>query len=188
MRVVKLDEWLGLPRSAHPATCEAYLRRRVLPALGIKPGDARYLAFDAATGDAAAECARVDAALARWGGIDVALLGLGVNGHLGLNEPAGPGDDVAPLWCTRAVDLAPQTRRHAMLDGVSGVTRGVTLGLGALLSAAAPILLVTGHAKAAPLAAALVDDPPSETRPASLLAARRGARVVCDAAARPPGA
>lgn len=90
VRIVKLDEWAGLAMD-HESTCEAYLRRHVLAPLGIKHDDReRYLSFDSMAPDLAAEATRVEAALqsSEWGGVDVCVLGLGVNGHLGLNEPA----------------------------------------------------------------------------------------------------
>lgn len=165
-RIVKLDEWLGLPTD-HGATCEAYLRSRVLGPWGIdhRDGD-RYVGFNAATAEPDAECARVDATLASWGGIDVALLGLGLNGHVGLNEPSDRAEGA--LGPTRAVDLAAPTREHAMLAGVDGVTRGLTLGIDALAAARTTALLVLGRRKRPALAAA-VDRARSPLRPASLL-------------------
>src|SRR4051794_14471180 len=92
LRVVKLDEWGGLPPD-DPGTCEAYLRRHLLDPLGVTPD--RYTGFRADAPDPAAECERVAAALDELGPPDLCVLGLGVNGHLGFNEP-GPGLQAHP--------------------------------------------------------------------------------------------
>jgi len=178
IRVVKLDEWVGLPMD-HSSTCEAYLQDAILPHLGLQEGDGRYLSFDSMAPDAGAECLRVKAALEAWGGVDVALLGLGLNCHLGLNEPCA---DVSAIAGVHVAELAESTQGHPMLSNY-GVecTRGVTLGLDALMSANETLLLVTGAHKAAPLQA-MLSGPPSSRRPASLLRRHAGARIVCDAA------
>ena len=95
VRLLKLDEWAGLAMD-DPATCEVYLRQHVVEPLGLTPE--RYIAF---RGDAIAldaECAHIAGLLEEQGPIDLCVLGLGVNGHLGLNEPGPelhPGPHVA---------------------------------------------------------------------------------------------
>ena len=83
--MIKLDEWGGLA-AGDEATCEAYLRRHLLGPLGVTPD--RYTGFRVDAPDPAAECDAVASALDERGPVDVAVLGLGVNGHLGFNEPA----------------------------------------------------------------------------------------------------
>ncbi|MCW5941172.1 MAG: 6-phosphogluconolactonase [Fimbriimonadaceae bacterium] len=138
--VTKLDEWLGLPPN-DPATCEAYLRREAIGPLAAP--EERYLAFDGLATDSIAECARVQRALCERPSVDLAILGIGRNGHLGLNEPGSslhPGCHVAAL--------APTTRSHPMLDRAgSPPTHGLTLGIGDLLSARRILLIVSGDGK-----------------------------------------
>jgi galactosamine-6-phosphate isomerase len=171
-RVVKLDEYLGLPME-HPSTCESYLRARLLAPCGIP--DERYLAFNSEARDPAQECTRVKQQLSSWGGIDLVLLGLGLNGHLGLNEPADrlePGPHVA--------ELADETRRHPMLQAHGATARhGLTLGIEDLLAARQGFLLVSGAHKRPILHAALTQ-PPSPRLPASLLRRRAGFTCLCD--------
>jgi galactosamine-6-phosphate isomerase len=171
-RIVKLDEYLGLPME-HPSTCEAYLRARLLAPCGI-PGE-RYLAFDSEAPDPARECARVGRELSSWGGIDLLLLGLGLNGHLGLNEPADrlePGPHVA--------ELAEETRHHPMLQAHGATARqGLTLGIEDLLTARVGFLLVSGAHKRRILRAALTQ-PPSPRLPGSLLRRRAAFSCLCD--------
>jgi galactosamine-6-phosphate isomerase len=142
---VKLDEWIGPPMD-DPSTCEVFLQREILQPLGVRPD--HYLSFFSAAPDPQAECQRINAELARRGPLDLAVLGLGRNGHLGLNEPA------AELQLRAHVDrLSESTQGHAMLQSTQvPVRQGMTLGMGDLLAAHKLILLVTGAGKEAAFA------------------------------------
>ncbi len=175
MRVIKLDEWAGLPMD-HPATCEHYLRRTLLDPLGIPA--ARYIGFRADAPDHEAECARVRAALAEAGPIDLCILGLGRNGHIALNEPARA---LSP-FCHVAT-LAPGSRMHPMLTETGAtVSEGMTLGLAEILQARRVLLLISGPEKRGPLAR-LASRRIETAAPASFLWLHRAAEVICDAAA-----
>ena len=84
-RFIQLDEWAGVGAD-DPASCAAYLEHTIRSPLAVPPE--RWIGFRGDAPDAAAECRRVEAALAAAGPIDLCILGLGRNGHLGLNEPA----------------------------------------------------------------------------------------------------
>ena len=81
---VKLDEWLGLS-ATDEATCEVFLRQELLDPLGI--GEEQFLHVDPEAPDVQAECARFQAAYDALPQVDLVILGIGKNGHLGLNEP-----------------------------------------------------------------------------------------------------
>jgi galactosamine-6-phosphate isomerase len=139
-RVVKLDEWLGVP-PGDPVSCEHYLQSRLVGPLAIAAE--RYFAFDSQTKDPARECARISAELERQGPIDVCILGLGRNGHMGLNEP---GPSVQP-HC-HVAKLSAQTLGHAMMSGRDTKPAfGLTLGIGDILASRKIVLLVTGDGK-----------------------------------------
>ena len=111
-RFIQLDEWAGLgPGDA--ASCAAYLERTVRRPLAVPPE--RWIGIRGDAPDAAAECRRVAAALDEAGPIDLCILGLGLNGHLGLNEPA---ESFAPLC--HVATLAAQSQAHPMLAGTGG--------------------------------------------------------------------
>jgi glucosamine-6-phosphate deaminase len=174
--VVLLDEYLGLP-SGHPARCDAMLRRQLLDRLTPSPAFIPFEVDDAA-GDPETACRLMDAAIGAAGGLDLAILGLGANGHVGMNEPGTRAD--AP---TRPVDLAPSTIEAARGYGADPPpTRGVTLGLGPLMAAREVWLLVRGEAKAAILVRAL-ESPRTPDCPASLLRDHPRLRVVTDESA-----
>jgi galactosamine-6-phosphate isomerase len=174
LRVLKLDEWGGIPLT-DPAACETYLRHALIDRLQIEE---RYLGFDSSAPDPAAECRRVAAWLAIHGPIDVCVLGLGMNGHLGFNEPA-------PYLQAHAhvAKLSETSLRHSMLAAASAVpVCGLTLGMADLLQARKIFLLVSGTAKREPLRRLLAGTISTEY-PASFLALHPRCEVCCDQAA-----
>jgi glucosamine-6-phosphate deaminase len=171
--LVMLDEWVGLP-PGDPARCDVRLRAELLDRLRTPP--AAFVAIDVDGPDPEAAAARHDAA-AR--GLDLAVLGLGLNGHVGFNEPGSRPDDP-----TRLVRLAASSREAATARyGATRVpTAGITIGLARLLEADEAWLLVTGGRKAAALRRALVD-PQGPDSPASCLRRHRRLTVFADDAA-----
>ncbi len=92
-----MDEWGGLG-AEHPATCEYYLRELLLKPLNIEAH--QYISFRPDAIEPEQECERIERQLGAIGPIDLCILGLGANGHLGFNEPAAqmtPSVHVAQL-------------------------------------------------------------------------------------------
>jgi galactosamine-6-phosphate isomerase len=177
VRIVKLDEWLGLP-PAHPATCETYLRENVLGPWGVPRS--RYHGFRSRPRDARAECARLARWLARHGPFDLCVLGLGRNGHLLMNEPA----DALPAG-PHVARLAASTRAHSMVRAMkTPPRRGLTMGLADILRSRAILLLVSGRHKAAPLRR-LLSGRVTTRCPASLLWLHPDVTILCDRDALP---
>jgi len=172
LRVLKLDEWGGLPPN-HPGTCEMYVRRLLIEPLGISAE--RYLTFRGDAADPVAERGRVCEMLRQHGPIDLCVLGLGLNGHLGMNEPADeltPGPHVAPL--------SAETARHSMIRNANPPVRfGLTLGMGDLLRSRLILLLVNGAAKRDALRR-LMSGRVTTQFPASLLWLHGGVTCLCD--------
>lgn len=136
---VKLDEWVGLSADS-PATCEAFLQQQIILPLAVTPD--RYISFASDKADDQ-ECLRVVEQIARCGGLDLCLLGIGKNGHLGLNEPDDFLEPACHITC-----LDERTRLHDMLKQASApVEQGVTLGLRDILAAKEVLLLVAGEGK-----------------------------------------
>jgi len=177
IRAVQLDEYLGVGPADERAFF-GWLRREVLVPLAI-PAE-RTIALRGDAPDAEAECRRYERAVDEAGGIDLAILGVGTNGHLGFNEPPSPRG--AP---TRVVDLADatiesSTRYWGSRDRVP--RRGITAGMRVLLAARRTILVVTGRAKHAVLGGALLG-PVGPDVPASYLREIPGVHVYADRAA-----
>jgi glucosamine-6-phosphate deaminase len=171
-----LDDYAGIaPGDRRSLT--GWLRRELLDPLGVPPS--RVISFDP-LGDGPAECARVEAAIAARGGIDLAILGLGPNGHLGFNEPGTPFDARCGL-----VPLSPAsiTSNSAYWGSEAEVPRmGFTLGLGTLCEAEQFVLIVSGAHKAGILAQTLLGDIDVDT-PATLARRHPRATVIADRAA-----
>jgi glucosamine-6-phosphate deaminase len=163
-----LDEYGGLPAD-DPGRCAAMLRRGLLDRVGVSNG--RFCCPDVDAADLDDACERYDARIAD-GGLDLVVLGLGVNGHVGLNEP-GSGPDTV----TRVVTLTEESRRASLQYGVAvAPSWGITVGMRTLLMAREIWLLVTGRHKRAVLDRVL-NGPVTPDLPASLL--RTHARVTC---------
>lgn len=140
LRIVKLDEWGGLGDD-DPESCETYIRNKILLPLNIP--DSRYISFQSNSAVPEEECKRVQKEINAQGPIDICLLGLGKNGHIGFNEPA----DSLSIGC-HVGQLSATSMQHqmtnAMLDKPS---YGLTLGMADILQSKKIILLVTGADK-----------------------------------------
>jgi galactosamine-6-phosphate isomerase len=174
-RVIKLDEWGGLP-PGDPATCEEQLRATLISPLRLHD---RYIGFDPQLHDPEADCERIANWLEQNGPIDTCVLGLGVNGHIGFNEPASFLEPHA-----HTAELSQASLEHAMLRQTTRrPTYGLTLGMADIMRSGRVLLLVTGSAKREPLHR-LLTGPIATDFPASLLQLHQNAVVLCDAAAK----
>ena len=156
---VQLDEYLvpeGDARSLY-----GWMERAYITPLGVK----NVLRFDLADKDVERMCQKHARAVQRVGGIDLAVLGLGPNGHLGFNEPPSGAD--AP---TRVVELTPASLESnaSYWPGAPVPSRAVTVGMDLILAAQTTLLLVTGEHKRDILRRTLYG-PPSPDVPASYL-------------------
>jgi galactosamine-6-phosphate isomerase len=173
-RVLKLDEWGGLAMT-DPATCESHVRSNLIDPL--KLGD-RYVGFDSRPADPHAECARIAQWLEENGPIDICVLGLGRNGHLGFNEPA---EYLKPH--AHVAQLSEASLGHSMLEqSMTWPTYGLTLGMADLMESRQVLLIVTGAAKREPLERLLCGQITTQF-PASMLQMHPNVLLLCDAAA-----
>jgi glucosamine-6-phosphate deaminase len=172
-----LDEYVAVT-VADPNSLTGWLKRALIDRVGVPP--AHVHALPATTSDIAA-AERFERELADLGGLDLAVLGLGPNGHIGYNEPGSQADSR-----TRMVTLTPGSVAQAAAYWQGAVDipdTAVTIGVGTLLEARQIVLLVTGEAKADMLHRTL-EEPMSAEVPASWLR-KAGSRlhVVADEAA-----
>ncbi len=140
-----LDEFLGLP-SGDPRSFHAFMHRHLFSRVNVPARHVHFL--DGAAKDPDAECARFERAIAAAGGIDLLVLGIGGNGHVGFNEPGA-----ALVLRTHRARLTLATRRaNAGPFGgrVTSVPReALSMGMGTILAARAIVLVATGRSKAA---------------------------------------
>ncbi|TVR21458.1 MAG: glucosamine-6-phosphate deaminase [Ilumatobacter sp.] len=173
---VTLDEYVGLPpghsQSYRQSLIDAFVRRVDLPVSSLYTPDVH-------AADLGAACAEFEAQIARLGGVDLQLLGIGANGHIGFNEP---GSSLASR--TRVTALHPRTRDDnarffANVDEVP--YHVVTQGVGTVLDARHAVLIASGEHKREAVAA-MVEGPVTASLPASALQLNPHATVVIDEA------
>ncbi|HEX5967308.1 MAG TPA: glucosamine-6-phosphate deaminase [Intrasporangium sp.] len=175
-----LDEYVGLP-AGHPQSYREVLTREVCDPLGLDPANLHVPDGSGGTLDELAAAATAyDDSIRELGGIDVQILGIGSNGHIGFNEP---GSSLSSR--TRVKRLSDRTRldnARFFAHPEDVPTHCVTQGLGTILEARALLLVATGPGKAAAVAAA-VEGPLTASCPASVLQWHARAEVVVDEAA-----
>jgi galactosamine-6-phosphate isomerase len=139
-RVIKLDEWGGIPMD-NAATCETYIQQHLIRPLHIS--DHRYFGFHSNPAVPESECTRVQGLLLKEGPIDLCILGLGINGHLAFNEPA----EYLQSECHIA-QLSAVSQQHAMASNmIKKPAFGFTLGMGDILMSKKIVILVSGDNK-----------------------------------------
>lgn len=140
LRVVKLDEWGGL-EAGSTFTSEHDVQTKFIQPLGIAPD--RYLTIDPFTPNPAEECERMKADIANVGPVDICILGIGVNGHIALNEP---GDNLQIGF--HISKLAESTLNNGMIKSLKQPpTFGMTMGVGEILQSKKILLFIAGSGK-----------------------------------------
>ncbi|EHJ95558.1 glucosamine-6-phosphate deaminase [Agrobacterium tumefaciens] len=172
-----LDEYVGLSPD-NPASYARYMRENLFEHVDMDPS--RTKIPDGAAIDADAEAAHYEAQIAASGGIDVMLLGLGRNAHIGFNEPGSAHDSR-----TRRVALTESTLQANaayFAPGARQPTHAITMGIGTILECRRILVLATGTEKAEAVAAS-INGASSTTVPGSALSQHRDTTIVLDKAA-----
>jgi glucosamine-6-phosphate deaminase len=171
-----LDEYVGIPPD-HPGSFRRAMHEALYRHVDLPPERAH--APDGQAVDLAAACARYEAAIAAAGGLDLALLGLGTDGHIAFNEPTSSFGSR-----TRLKTLTGETRA-ANRNGFGAEPvphHALTIGIATILSARRCLLVAFGVAKAAAVAN-MVEGPLAALVPASALQLHPHATVIVDEAA-----
>lgn len=173
-----LDEFLGVD-ATDPRSYRAFMQRYLFDHVNVKTRRMHFL--NGIPKDVASECQRYERALRRAGGMDLLLLGLGSNGHIGFNEP---GKALMPR--THRATLTAATRRaNAALFGNAPSSvpgEGLSMGIGTILAARRIVLLATGQRKARSVER-LIRGPITTRVPASFLQLHANVEVWLDRAA-----
>jgi galactosamine-6-phosphate isomerase len=177
LRLLKLDEWGGLELD-DPGSCETQMRTYLIDPLGVEMS--RYIGFNSNPADPEVESARIRSRLTAEGPIDLCILGLGANGHIGMNEPA---QNLQPA--AHVARLTEQSLGHSMLSNAKKrPAYGLTLGMAEILASREILLLVSGANKRQPLERLLRREITTEF-PASFLWLHSNWTLGCDVAALP---
>jgi glucosamine-6-phosphate deaminase len=172
---VLLDEYVGLGAD-HPQSYRAFIRREFVDHIDLPDG--RLFGPDVWADDVPEACVGYDRLIAELGGVDVQLLGIGTDGHIGFNEP---GSSLASRTRIKTLTMATRADNARFFDDrIEAVPRHVvTQGLGTILEARHLLLIATGDAKSHAISLA-VEGPVSAMCPASVLQLHPHATVVVD--------
>lgn len=173
---IGLDEWVGMDASDE-GSCQYSLHRELFVPLNIAPENIHQ--FNAKATDLQAECRRMDEVIAHQGGLDLMIVGVGMNGHIALNEPNTPFD----LY-SHVVDLDEVTVQvgQKYFSRQTSLTQGITLGLRHLTESREVMLIANGKRKASVVKQAL-QGTVTEQFPASIIQRHANAWILLDEAA-----
>ncbi|HHY82211.1 MAG TPA: glucosamine-6-phosphate deaminase [Clostridiales bacterium] len=177
VKTFNLDEYVGIPR-AHPCSYYYFMQENLFRDIDI-PADAVSLPNGNAP-DLEEECRSYEEKIAESGGIDLQVLGIGHNGHIGFNEPNTPFDSV-----THVVDLTESTiqANSRFFDSIDQVPRqALSMGIKTIMHARKILLIVKGADKADIIYKAL-RGPVTPEVPASILQLHPNVSVYVDNAA-----
>lgn len=151
--VIGLDEWVGVPATSE-GSCRYIVEENLLKPLNVNP--AHYTFFDSMTDDLQSECERVDKLIFEKGGADFIIVGVGLNGHIGLNEPGTSFD----LYChvSKLAEITISTGQKYFNQNTE-LTQGITIGLKHLLEAKTAVLIATGEKKAEIIQETVLQEP-----------------------------
>ena len=177
VRTVNLDEYKGLAPD-HPQSYRYFMQENLFNHISIKPENT--IVPDGLASDPQAMFEAYEQQIEAWGGVDLQLLGIGHDGHIGFNEPT----DHFPKM-THEVELTAMTREankrfFASLDEVP--TAAFTMGIGTVMAARKVLLIATGADKKEILHKSFFG-PVTPEVPASILQFHPDVTVICDAAA-----
>lgn len=174
IRSFNLDEYVGLTAD-HPMSYRYFMRNKVFDPLGIPEARTHLPRGDAP--DLDQECRDYENAIASAGGIDLQLLGIGKNGHIGFNEPSSSLGS-----CTRIARLSQDTmaaNQRYFAPGVFQPEWAITMGIKTILECRQIVMLALGEKKAGAVAA-MAEGPLSAMCPASALQMHPATTVVLD--------
>lgn len=177
VRSANLDEYKGLAPE-HPQSYRRFMQENLFDHISIKPENT--IVPDGLAEDADAMCQAYEKKIEEWGGVDLQLLGIGHDGHIGFNEPS----DHFSLM-TNEVQLTEMTREankrfFSSLDEVP--TSAFTMGIGTIMAAKKIVMVITGEDKAEILSKAFYG-PVTPEVPASILQFHPDVTLICDEAA-----
>lgn len=170
---IGLDEWVGIPPE-NEGSCSYFLHNTIFKPLNIPSGQIHL--FNALSGNLAGECAKMDKIIFEKGGIDLMIVGVGMNGHIGFNEPGVPTDKYSHVI---NLDNTTQTVGQKYFKQPVLLKQGITLGLKHLSEAKKVILMANGNKKAEVIKKA-VEEVVNNNMPASIMQNHPGGIIMID--------
>jgi glucosamine-6-phosphate isomerase len=170
---VSLDEWVGIPPE-NAGSCGYFLKHYIFNPLHISPD--QFHVFNAMAEDMNEECKRMDAFIKDHGGINLIIVGVGRNGHIGFNEPDVPFEKYTHVV---NLDETTQTVGQKYFQQQTALSQGITLGLQHLMEARKAILIANGSKKAEVMKEA-IEGEISPKMPASIMRKHSNGEIILD--------
>lgn len=174
VHTVNLDEYVGIEKE-NPTSYHTYMNEHLFQHIDI-PIEQTHLP-NAMAKDLQAECQKYEQLIEDLGGIDLQILGIGVNGHIGFNEPGTSFEST-----TNVVELTASTREknaRYFENPFDVPTHAVTMGISTIMKSKQIVLLVSGKQKAHILYK-LLTEPTNEQVPASILKQHGQVTIIAD--------
>lgn len=171
--LVGLDEWVGIPPS-NEGSCHYFLKTNLIDQLNFTVSNIHL--FDALSEHLQQECDRMDAVIASKNGIDLMLVGLGMNGHIGFNEPGASFNSYSQVI---ALDNITTAVGQKYFNQATKLQRGISLGLKHLSEAKRVLLLANGNRKAA-IIKKVLEEEVNELVPGSIIRLHSNSAVLID--------
>ncbi|MBP9477781.1 MAG: glucosamine-6-phosphate deaminase [Sebaldella sp.] len=170
---VGLDEWVGMDKDDY-GSCQDYMEKYLFGKLNL--GANQVIEFNAKAEDLDKECKRMDDFILSNGGLDLVVLGVGMNGHLGLNEPNVSFDNYS-----HTVELSENTKKVAQkyFNSEKKLEKGITIGIKHFLEAKKEILVISGEKKA-DIVKKLIEEEVSEAIPATSAKMHKNSILIID--------
>lgn len=177
IRSVNLDEYRGLDRE-NDQSYYYFMHKHLFHRINIKIENTNVP--DGTEPDAEKECRRYEELICSYGGVDLQLLGLGHNGHIGFNEPAA--SFAAETHCVDLTESTIEANKRFFASADDVPRQAYTMGIGTIMRAKKILVVVSGEDKAEIVAKAFFGEVTPEV-PASILQFHPDVTIVADAAA-----
>jgi len=170
---IGLDEWAGLPPT-NTGSCQYFFQNKLIGPLQLKPS--QYLLFDALANDLQSECKKMDNFISDKHGIDIMLVGIGMNGHIGFNEPGTSFNNLSHV--IELDEITKSVGQKYFTEQVE-LSKGITIGFKHLLNAGKVFLMANGSRKAEVIKRT-VEGPVTEDFPASIMQEHNNGFILID--------
>lgn len=170
---IGLDEWVGIS-PVNEGSCRYFFETLLIKPLNLS-GSQVHL-FDALSKNLSEECRKMDKAISEKGGIDLMIVGIGMNGHIGFNEPGVSFDNYAHVT---DLDETTITVGQKYFKGSTELKQGITLGLNHLMNSKKAIVIANA-AKKAPVIKKAIEGTVSDLFPATIIQQHANGCVMID--------
>ena len=171
--ILSLDEWVGV-RPENKGSCHYFFYNTVFNPLQLSPN--QFHVFNALADNLQTECAKMDTIIADRSGIDLMIVGIGMNGHIGFNEPG-----VSFTNYSHVIDLDETTVAvgQKYFTEATTISEGITIGLQHLMNAREVLLIANGSKKAG-VVKRTIEDPVTKNFPASIMQQHSNGYILID--------